>query len=204
MLLATNLLGKHSDFVIQGINRLLSFEVTGGGFSLFGKAPANPALTAYGILEFRVIVDYLSRRNIHKDLLKSVEDALARAEAWLLSKESIESNWCQKTMMDWIGRSSCETTTAYIYYALSHHEVTQDIREAIMKSYEHIIQNSDQTSTYVLALHGLTMHNLEENEKAALLRSMLRKRQTKEGYFKEGKETITSLRAFSLLTCRKW
>lgn len=196
MLLATNLLQKHSDFVIQGINRLLSFEVSGGGFSLFGKAPANPALTAYGILEFREIVDYLRRRKIDEDLLQSVEGALARAETWLLSKESIESNWCQKTLMDWIGRSSCETTTAYIYYALSHREVSQEIEDGIMKLAEQIIQRPEEVSTYVLALHGLTLNNLNESEKAAAIRKILRVRQTKDGSFREGKETITSLILF--------
>ena len=90
MLLATSLLGRHSDFVLQGIKRLLSFEVSGGGFSLFGKAPASPSLTAYGILEFDEIIYYLQKYRKESELLQQVEDSLHRAEKWLLNEKAIE------------------------------------------------------------------------------------------------------------------
>ena len=35
-----------------GVQRLLTFEVPGGGFSWFGQAPANKILTSYGLMEF--------------------------------------------------------------------------------------------------------------------------------------------------------
>jgi len=35
-------------YVGTGYQRLLTFEVQGGGFSLFGQPPADPFLTAYG------------------------------------------------------------------------------------------------------------------------------------------------------------
>jgi hypothetical protein len=39
--------------------RLLSYEVFGGGFSLYGKAPASPWLTAYGLLQFSLMQDHI-------------------------------------------------------------------------------------------------------------------------------------------------
>ncbi|MEW5958346.1 MAG: hypothetical protein AB1801_11510, partial [Chloroflexota bacterium] len=39
-------------YVATGYQRLLTFEVPGGGFSLFGQPPAEVFLTAYGLLEF--------------------------------------------------------------------------------------------------------------------------------------------------------
>ena len=43
---------KAEGFIANGYQRLLTFEVPGGGFSWFGQAPANKILTAYGLMEF--------------------------------------------------------------------------------------------------------------------------------------------------------
>ncbi len=43
---------KAEGYIANGYQRLLTFEVPGGGFSWFGKRPANKILTAYGLMEF--------------------------------------------------------------------------------------------------------------------------------------------------------
>ena len=43
---------KAEGFISTGYQRLLTFEVPGGGSSWFGQAPANKILTAYGLMEF--------------------------------------------------------------------------------------------------------------------------------------------------------
>ncbi len=43
---------KAEGFINAGYQRLVSFEVDGGGFEWFGKAPAHRILTAYGLMEF--------------------------------------------------------------------------------------------------------------------------------------------------------
>jgi uncharacterized protein YfaS (alpha-2-macroglobulin family) len=43
---------KAEGFVNAGYQRLLSFEVAGGGFEWFGNPPAHRILTAYGLMEF--------------------------------------------------------------------------------------------------------------------------------------------------------
>lgn len=43
---------KALNYIGLGAQRLLSFEVAGGGFEWFGHAPAHNILTAYGLLEF--------------------------------------------------------------------------------------------------------------------------------------------------------
>lgn len=196
MLLATSLLRRHSDFVLQGIKRLLTFEVSGGGFSLFGRAPASPSLTAYGILEFDEILRYLqeySQFNESDDLLKQVEESLHRAEKWLLSEEAIESNWCSKPSMDSIGRSSCNTTMAYIYYALSKRELPSSLVHQILSLYDEILLSPSSYSTYIIALEGLSLINQKHNKKALRLQSILLERQEEDGSFNLGKETITRI-----------
>ena len=39
-------------YIHLGYQRLLSFEIAGGGFDWFGNPPANRTLTAYGLMEF--------------------------------------------------------------------------------------------------------------------------------------------------------
>ncbi len=43
---------KAEGFINAGYQRLVSFEVPGGGFEWFGQAPAHSILTAYGLMEF--------------------------------------------------------------------------------------------------------------------------------------------------------
>ncbi|TFG50190.1 MAG: hypothetical protein E4H40_01750, partial [Candidatus Brocadiia bacterium] len=43
---------KAEGFINAGYQRLVSYEVPGGGFEWFGKAPAHKILTAYGLMEF--------------------------------------------------------------------------------------------------------------------------------------------------------
>ena len=43
---------KAREYIHFGYQRLVSFEVAGGGFDWFGRPPANRTLTAYGLMEF--------------------------------------------------------------------------------------------------------------------------------------------------------
>jgi uncharacterized protein YfaS (alpha-2-macroglobulin family) len=74
---------KAEGFINTGYQRLLSFEVNGGGFEWFGNPPANQILTAYGLMEF-------------KDMAKVHEvdpDIIARTQRWLLSKQQGDGSW---------------------------------------------------------------------------------------------------------------
>ena len=44
---------KARQYIHLGYQRLLGFEVSGGGFDWFGNPPANRTLTAYGLMEFQ-------------------------------------------------------------------------------------------------------------------------------------------------------
>ncbi len=74
---------KAEQYINLGYQRLLSFEVKGGGFEWFGNAPANKVLTAYGLLEFS---DMAKVYNIDPALL-------ARTQSWLESKQNGNGSW---------------------------------------------------------------------------------------------------------------
>jgi uncharacterized protein YfaS (alpha-2-macroglobulin family) len=74
---------KAEEYINLGYQRLTTFEVPGGGFSLFGRAPADRMLTAYGLQEFA------DMRRVH-----DVDPALIqRAAEWLLSQQQADGSW---------------------------------------------------------------------------------------------------------------
>ena len=74
---------KARGYIHAGYQRLLTFEVPGGGFSLYGQAPADIKLTAYGLMEFRDMA------GVH-----TVDPALIdRTRKWLLSRRNPNGGW---------------------------------------------------------------------------------------------------------------
>lgn len=75
---------KAEEYINLGYQRLTTFEVqSSGGFSLFGDAPADRMLTAYGLQEF---ADMSRVYTIDPDLIE-------RAGAWLLSQQAADGSW---------------------------------------------------------------------------------------------------------------
>jgi hypothetical protein len=74
---------KAKEYIHLGYQRLLSFEVRGGGFSLFGQAPADVKLTAYGLMEF---TDMARVHTVDAELL-------ARTRDWLLKQRADDGSW---------------------------------------------------------------------------------------------------------------
>jgi len=74
---------KAEGFINTGYQRLVAYEVPGGGFSWFGDPPANKILTAYGLMEF----SDMSR-------VYEVDEALlTRTADWLFSQQQGDGSW---------------------------------------------------------------------------------------------------------------
>jgi hypothetical protein len=74
---------KAEGFIANGYQRLLTFEVPGGGFSWFGSAPANKILTAYGLMEF-------------SDMSKVYDidpKVISRTQQWLVGQQQPDGSW---------------------------------------------------------------------------------------------------------------
>ena len=93
--------------VDTGYQRLLTFEVPGGGFEWFGRNPAHVGLTAYGIMEF---TDMSHVRYVD-------EAMLARTKEWLYARQNSDGTWNTSGGLDeWSGESP---VTAYVAWALA-------------------------------------------------------------------------------------
>ncbi len=74
---------KAEGYIANGYQRLLTFEVPGGGFSWFGDAPANKILTAYGLMEFH---DMSNVYDVDPKLLQ-------RTQQWLAGQQLPDGSW---------------------------------------------------------------------------------------------------------------
>ena len=74
---------KAEGFIANGYQRLLTFEVPGGGFSWFGNAPANKILTAYGLMEFSDMA------RVHDVDARLIE----RTQQWLAAQQQADGSW---------------------------------------------------------------------------------------------------------------
>jgi hypothetical protein len=74
---------KAEGFIVNGYQRLLTFEVPGGGFSWFGSAPANKILTAYGLMEFS---DMAKVHDVDPNLVR-------RTQQWLVGQQQADGSW---------------------------------------------------------------------------------------------------------------
>jgi len=106
---------KAEGFINTGYQRLVSFEVKGGGFSWFGDAPANKILTAYGIMEFH---DMAAVHEVDPNLI-------TRTQKWLLTQQQADGSF--KPDEAYLHQDSWARIqnnnlppTAYVTWALAH------------------------------------------------------------------------------------
>ncbi len=104
---------KAEGFIANGYQRLVTFEVPGGGFSWFGQAPANQILTAYGLMEFH---DMAQVHDVDERLI-------ARTQYWLASRQQPDGSWKPDTQFINEGATNRFNTdvlriTAYVAWAL--------------------------------------------------------------------------------------
>ncbi|HEV3036811.1 MAG TPA: MG2 domain-containing protein [Candidatus Angelobacter sp.] len=74
---------KAEGYIANGYQRLLTFEVPGGGFSWFGQAPANKILTGYGLMEF---YDMSQVYQVDPNLIQ-------RTQQWLAMQQQSDGSW---------------------------------------------------------------------------------------------------------------
>jgi alpha-2-macroglobulin-like protein len=101
-------------FISLGYQRLLGFEVQGGGFEWFGRAPANQILTAYGLMEFHDMARVFT-----------VDEAvIRRTQSFLVDRQASDGSWepDARSLRDGLWKSGFEgrtMVTAYIAWALA-------------------------------------------------------------------------------------
>jgi len=140
---------KAEGFIANGYQRLLTFEVPGGGFSWFGNAPANKILTAYGLMEF------YDMSKVHDVDAKLIQ----RTQQWLASQQQADGSWRPDTGFINEGatnryNSDVLRITAYIAWSLEN----TGYQGAAVEKARQFVQNhmnaqmNGKTDAYTLAV----------------------------------------------------
>jgi hypothetical protein len=144
-------------YVGTGYQRLLTFEVSGGGFSLFGQAPAQVFLSAYGLMEF----------NDMAQVYPVDEAVLERAAQWLLSQQQPDGTW---QVSDYRAGQGTLGATAYVTWALveAGYEDTPQVGKAISYVREFALQEEDPYSL-ALAANALASYDPDQGMSQAVI-----------------------------------
>jgi len=133
-------------YISLGYQRLLTFETSGGGFSLYGRGGGDIFLSAYGLME----IHDMSR-------VYPVDEALIeRTARWLLAQQGSDGAWQSGDRR----ASGALATTAYVTWALveAGYGGERGVERAIAYLEEHAPQAQDP---YELALtaNALAAHD---------------------------------------------
>ena len=136
---------KAEGYIANGYQRLLTFEVPGGGFSWFGNPPANKILTSYGLMEFS---DMSKVHDVDPKLTQ-------RTQQWLAGQQQADGSWKPDTGFINEGatnryNSDVLRITAYIAWSLQN---TGYQGPAVEKAKQYVERGmTGKVDTYTLAV----------------------------------------------------
>jgi TonB-dependent SusC/RagA subfamily outer membrane receptor len=154
---------KALGYIKQGYKRLIGFETSQNGFEWFGHAPAHEALTAYGLLEFTDM----------KEFVEVDERMLARTRDFLLKRR--DGNGSFKIASGGYDRfASVPDRIAHIYivYAMTRAGFGSDIRPEYDAAVKKAIQSNDG---YMMAMMALSASYMKNEDDFRTLMKALRK-----------------------------
>ena len=164
---------KALNFINLGYQRLLSYEVAGGGFSWFGGAPAHNVLTAYGLTEL-------------SDMAKVDEvdpDVIARTRKWLYSIQEGDGSW--KPSVGGIAEGAINQfqgavlrTTAYVAWALAE---SSEADQQLGRALDYVVgKGADTDDAYTLALCANALAAAKRSEANVFLKRLDAMKQEKD------------------------
>ncbi len=156
---------KAEDYINIGYQRLTTFEVNGGGFSLFGDNPAVVLLSAYGVQEFS---DMSQVYNVDPALISRTAD-------WLLAQQNGDGSWGSEGWVEGTFLSGPESdpiiTTAYVLWSLGRAGYGNDGRVQSGLSYLANRQSSvEDPYTLALIANAFVAANATQQGEEALAR----------------------------------
>jgi len=167
---------KAMEYIENGYKRLIGFETSEKGFEWFGHAPAHEALTAYGLLEFTDMQEFL---NVDKAMLQRTKEFLLRRRDGQGSFKLASGGY------DRFASVPDKIANIYIVYALTQagfgKEILPEYKTAVKKAME-------SNDAYQLAMMALAASNMKNDEDYRLLMDLL-----KTNYLKYRLSAVTSV-----------
>ena len=157
---------KAIDYISKGYQRILTFEVNGekGGYSLYGDSPAEPVITAFGLME---LSDAMEVYKIDDNVIKNMKD-------YLYNVQKINGSF--NIGSTYIGHASSESDlamNAYIIWALSEVDPEDDRINNSISYLESRI--NDVEDNYTLALMANAFTNVGSKKTNSVVAKLMEK-----------------------------
>ena len=154
---------KAKGYIDDGYQRLIKYEVSGGGFSLWGSAPANIVLSAFGLMEFS---DMAKVRYVDPALI-------ARTQSWVVNQQQANGSFAlaSKGYYEIPGNLATDTlrVTAYTAWALQQSGYTGAALTSALAYVRGQIGSSTDTYTMAVAANALLAANTSDTTGLSLL-----------------------------------
>ncbi len=150
---------KALEYISIGYQRLVSYEVSGGGFSWWGNSPANQLLTAYGIMQFQ---------DMNK-VFEVDEYVIERTVRWLLNKQRADGSWGLDEYYAhqevWGKYAHAEVLpTAFVLWALLEAGINDTrIQRAVVYLKKHISVCTDPYALAIIA-NALALYDAQDTQ----------------------------------------
>jgi len=143
---------KALGYIESGYKRLIGFETRQNGFEWFGHTPPDEALTAYGLLEFTGMQEFI---NVDKDMLE-------RTKKFLLGRRDGKGEFRLSTGGNYHFHSVPDNiANIYIVYALTQAGMGKEIS----LEYETAVQKAlESNDGYQLAMMALAASNMKQEK----------------------------------------
>lgn len=146
---------KAMGYIERGYKRLVGFETSESGFEWFGKAPAHEALTAYGLLEFTDMQEFVP---VDKKMLQRTLDFLRKRK---------DGNGGFKIASGGYDRFRSvpnKIANVYIVYAVTQAGAGSEFTAEYKAAVKQALQSNDAYQMAMMALAADNMHNKEDYE----------------------------------------
>lgn len=160
-------------YIHLGYQRLISFEVSGGGFDWFGHPPANRLLTAYGFMEFG---DMAKVRDVDPALID-------RTRRWLMAQRHADGSWSGEPhgLESGLASQGGDDLIATTYIAWSVFNGSSSGDAALTRAWLESVRVDRQADPYVMALMVQALAAVGGDERPWMRRMMDVRQQSADG-----------------------
>ncbi len=149
-------------YLKNGYEKLVQYEIEGGGFDWFGHGPAHEGLTAYGLAQFEDM----------KAVYPAIDEAMIdRTKAFLLSRKDGKGGFLQNKGKYGFSGERKAVFDAYITWALTKSGVT-DLELELQTNTTLALASKD---LYLLSLMALANQNVGNKKEARQLADAIKK-----------------------------
>jgi TonB-dependent SusC/RagA subfamily outer membrane receptor len=146
---------KTLGYISNGYNRLIGYETEQNGFEWFGHTPPHEALTAYGLLEFTDM----------KEFIKIDEQMLNRTKDFLMSRRDGQGHFkLAADGLDQFRTVPDKIANVYIVYALTQAGIGKEIQLEYQTAVKKALESNDGYQMAMMALAASNMKNKNDFE----------------------------------------